>query len=68
MDWADDGETIGEIPLIPMYFISPEKSGVLINSNEAFDSVVWSSEDGFEKAVITYSDGSVETILKPIAQ
>ena len=61
----DDTETIGEIPLIPMYFISPDASEVLVNSNEKYSSVEWSNSNGFEKAVITYPDGTTETILKP---
>lgn len=65
VDWIKDDGTIGEIPLVPMYFISPLKSETLINSNEVYDSVNWSSGEGYEKAVITYPDGSVETIVKP---
>ncbi len=61
----DDTETIGEIPLIPMYFISPDASEVLVNSNEKYSSVEWSNSNGFEKAVITYPDGTTETIRKP---
>ena len=60
-----DSETVGEIPLIPMYFIDPDQSGRLVNGTEKYDSVEWSSDEVFEKAVISYPDGSTETILKP---
>ena len=65
VEWLNDGVTVGEIPLIPMYFISPDESGRLINSNEEYEYVDWLSDESYEKAVITYSDGSVETIVKP---
>ena len=62
---ADDGVTASEIPLVPMYFINPDGSDTLINGNEAYTSVKWKEENGKKKAVITYRDGSVETIVSP---
>ena len=68
VEWVNDGETIGEIPLIPMYFIHPDKERTLINSNEVYESVEWFSDASGDKATIRYPDGSVETVFKPAAE
>ena len=68
VEWVSDGETIGEIPLIPMYFIDSDKERTLINSNEVYESVEWFSDSKGDKATIRYPDGSVETIFKPAAE
>lgn len=61
-----DGVTVESIPLIPMYFIDPAGSGKLINSLEKYTDVQWTKDDKTEKAVITYADGSKETIVRAI--
>lgn len=62
-DWYKDGNTVGEIPIFPMYFINPVGGESLLNGSEKYSSVEYSVEKGINKAVITYEDGSVETIV-----
>lgn len=62
--WVSDGVTVGEIPLVPMYFISQDGGNHLINGSEVFSNVEWPASSGMTKAVITYPDGSVETIVQ----
>ena len=60
----DDTATIDELYLVPMYFISTADGQKLTNSNEPYQSVSWTTESDSVKAVITYADGTTETIIQ----
>ena len=62
--WTDDGATVGELYLVPMYFIDLTGEKKLLNSNEPCTAVQWAEGADSLKAVISYEDGSTETILR----
>ena len=61
---ANDGETIGELPMIPLPFFSDDGEYILNADNVIDDLQDYGSSGTTYKAVITYSDGTKEILVK----
>ncbi|MBO4263413.1 MAG: C10 family peptidase [Bacteroidales bacterium] len=63
IDW-NKSDTVGEYPMVPLYFIDPVGRKSVVNSLESYTSADWSTDGNAVKVVLTYADGSVETIVQ----